>query len=503
MPHRVAARGRAAWSARPVPAVVVSVAVKPGDVVAAGDRLVILEAMKTYIEVAAEQAGRVREVLVLPNTQVGLGQAAASASTPWRATPPSPRSPRVRFDALGRAAQERGPLDDLRSLVLGYDVDAAAMRPPAATVATDRWRREDDVLETFLDLLRLFRRRSVEGPEDADGPAETRAGATEHFYAYLRDLSGRGQGLPPSFVAKLRRALAHYGVTDLERTPALHESLLPDLSSRAAGSTSRPGRSLALLRRRIEAVNEDQVHADDRSRELLDRLIVETQGLLPAVNDGAREARYLYFERAVLDSTRRRLFEEAAGHLAALGAGTADPREHLDALVESPHPLFGFLAARLPGAAAPLRRTMAARPPRPLPTACRSERSAPSRPAAAAPSRSRPTPSKIAPSRRSSPSSRSSASTRRWRAARAAPPACPRATTSTSTSTPGKRVGSTRPTLTARRIGERLAATDFPRRVRGVVVAIAAAGRRPALHLPPGRPTGASSSRPTSAACTR
>jgi acetyl/propionyl-CoA carboxylase alpha subunit/acetyl-CoA carboxylase carboxyltransferase component len=359
LPHRVVREGAGVVRA-PSPAVVVSVAVKPGDLVAAGDRLVTLEAMKCYIEVAAEQSGRVREVLVLANTQVGPGKPllVIEAEDGGAAVAAAPRA---RFDALAAHGEARCALDQLRSLVLGYDVGAPAVLAAPAGAPSERWGLEDDVLETFVDLLQLFRRQSATGPSDVDGEEDVRAGPTEHFFAYLRDLSGRGEGVPPSFIAKLRRALAHYGVGDLERTPALHESLFRICKARQR-LDAQVEPLLALLQRRIDAVETDHNHAGDRSRELLDRLIAETHGRLQALNDGARELRFLYFERAVLDASRQRVFDEAGAHLAAL---VADPpaverRAHLEALARSPHPLLGFLTAQLPRASPALRHAMSA-----------------------------------------------------------------------------------------------------------------------------------------------
>ena len=39
-------------------------------------------------------------------------------------------------------------------------------------------------------------------------------------------LETAGEGLPPAFVSTLRRALSHYGVESLDRSPELEESLL-------------------------------------------------------------------------------------------------------------------------------------------------------------------------------------------------------------------------------------------------------------------------------------
>ena len=50
-------------------------AAKPGDRVAVGDPLVIVEAMKMEITLTADEAGTVREVLVSQGSPVSAGQA--------------------------------------------------------------------------------------------------------------------------------------------------------------------------------------------------------------------------------------------------------------------------------------------------------------------------------------------------------------------------------------------------------------------------------------------
>ncbi len=57
----------------PAPAVVVSIAVKPGDTVKVGDRLAVLEAMKMEMQVVAPFSGKVRQVMIIPNVQVDTG----------------------------------------------------------------------------------------------------------------------------------------------------------------------------------------------------------------------------------------------------------------------------------------------------------------------------------------------------------------------------------------------------------------------------------------------
>lgn len=69
-PADTAARGSASAVTAPFPAVVTEVRVAPGDEVAAGDVLVVIEAMKMLHSLAAAGAGRVDEVRIAPGDQV-------------------------------------------------------------------------------------------------------------------------------------------------------------------------------------------------------------------------------------------------------------------------------------------------------------------------------------------------------------------------------------------------------------------------------------------------
>ena len=57
----------------PAPAVVVSIAVTPGALVSAGERLAVLEAMKMEMPIVAPFSGRVRQIMAIPNVQVDAG----------------------------------------------------------------------------------------------------------------------------------------------------------------------------------------------------------------------------------------------------------------------------------------------------------------------------------------------------------------------------------------------------------------------------------------------
>ena len=93
-------------------------------------------------------------------------------------------------------------------------------RPPDSDEIS---RREDEILNIFVDICSLFRRKpSVHDLAGGEAPS-----TEAYLFSYSRMLETHGEGLPPAFVEALRRTLAHYGVTD-------------------AGPLARTGRELAL-----------------------------------------------------------------------------------------------------------------------------------------------------------------------------------------------------------------------------------------------------------------
>ncbi len=285
----------------------------------------------------------------------------------------APVPARVRFDApAGLAAPSsegaaRGDgLAEVRRLMLGYDFDPAeverqlAALPAANPANAANPASEKEILRAvavfapFADIAALFRRQP--DPGIADG---ARHSAEEYLGIYLRDLDARGAGLPASFLDRLRRALAHYGTPDLDRSPALEESLF-----RLALAHRRRARQvppvLTLLERLLAAGGLEDAPA---LRDLLDRMIAETQGREPAVHDLAREVRYRGFDRPLLRAAGERIYASAEADLARLGAPGLSPEERaarIGALVECTEPLHRLLSQRFatqagraePGAAA-------------------------------------------------------------------------------------------------------------------------------------------------------
>jgi biotin carboxyl carrier protein len=343
-PHRIT-RGEGTVVRAPAPAVVVQTHVQPGDEVQAGDPLVVVEAMKMEMSVTAPAAGTVTSV-VARNVQVGPGDPVARLAPRAEAQGdlPPPRFERLAVApeaAASPEAERRRTSEDLRRLVLGYDVDAAdaaglasqwvavcADLPPEDDDAA--FRAEDEVLAVFADLLAVSAPRMPAGPE-----AEFLRAPADPFPAYLRSLDPADETLPASFLEDLQRALAHYGIRSLAPTEELRRAVYQMARSHQRAALQAPA-IVAILDRRLQHVEELREHAGPEGRDLLDRLITVAQPRLPAVADLAREVRYRYFDQPVVEHAFDLHYRRAQRHLAAFALKPgADHRRRIQALVGS------------------------------------------------------------------------------------------------------------------------------------------------------------------------
>jgi acetyl/propionyl-CoA carboxylase alpha subunit/acetyl-CoA carboxylase carboxyltransferase component len=110
--------------AAPLAGTVVSVAVAPGDQVATGDELLVVEAMKMEHELRAQAAGLVREVLVTPGVTVAAGHvlvvlAESGTDVAERAQADAVPPDHIRPDLAEARDRHRIGLDEGRSEVTG------------------------------------------------------------------------------------------------------------------------------------------------------------------------------------------------------------------------------------------------------------------------------------------------------------------------------------------------------------------------------------------------
>jgi len=359
--HRID-RGEGQVVVAPAPAVVVEAKVEPGQEVRAGDPLVVLEAMKMEMSVTASQAGRVRWV-VGSNVQVGAGepvvrlepeQAAAVAAYPVDLD----RLASVPGESASRKGECRVVSEKLRRLVLGYDVDGAEAGDLAGRWSAvcrtmppddpDVVRAEDEVLGIFADMLAVAARRLPSGPE-----AEFMRAPADPLPLYVRTLDPGNESLPAAFVDDLRRALSHYGVGTLERTPELEDAVFLMFRSHQRTGRQVPA-ILAILDRRLEQVDQLREAVGSSGRDLLDRLVLAAQERHPAVADLAREVRYRFFGQPLVERAFDLSYRRVQRHLVAIALQpNADHGRRIQALVGSPMPLRAILIPSLLSAEPP------------------------------------------------------------------------------------------------------------------------------------------------------
>ena len=364
VPHRIT-REQQGLVRAPSSALVVAVAVKEGDQVSAGDRLLVLEAMKMETSLLAPFGGRVREVLVHPNVQVPPGAPLLFIE----AEDEQPRESAAEQIDLAELCEEPAGADTreavlarMRSILLGFDLAPAQLQPLMA-----RWQalagepsralvEEARLLAIFVDGCALFRR---EPPRD-EALDEVRRSAGEYLFTYLRDVGAGGAGLPEAFVERLRRALRHYGVRDLTpRTAELDEALFRICTAHEREELHAAA-AFALLERWLQAPAGALAELGPRLSALLERTVAETRQRHPALHDLAREVRFRHFERPLVEEARHRVYAEAEAHLLALCGPAPDPQRsrHVEALVDCPQPLAALLSGRFQEADASLRQAI-------------------------------------------------------------------------------------------------------------------------------------------------
>jgi acetyl/propionyl-CoA carboxylase alpha subunit/acetyl-CoA carboxylase carboxyltransferase component len=346
----------------PAPALVVAAPVAVGDEVAAGAPVLVLESMKMETVVSAPFAARVRELLVAAGAQVETGtplvrlepleQDAESAGSAGTSAAVEPLD---LPDDLTAAPSARAAayLEDLRGLLLGFDLEQQAAartlsdyqqaRAELLTSGQTPLRSEAAVFSAFADLCELARNR----PADEEVSDLRVHSPREYFHAYLHSLDFDREHLPDAFRNRLARVLTHYGVTDLERSPALEEAVFRIF-------LAQPGASLHLntvttLLRHWVGDPAPEGDAAGEVREVLDRLVAATQLRYPIVGDLARSVRFRWFDQPLVDAARATVLAGVGDEVSYLSDNPDAPdyTSRIEALAAIPEQVVRFLAARL------------------------------------------------------------------------------------------------------------------------------------------------------------
>ncbi|MEV0643680.1 carboxyl transferase domain-containing protein [Phytomonospora sp. NPDC050363] len=342
----------------PMPALVVATPLEVGAEVEAGAPVLVLESMKMETVLRAPFKARLKECAVSVGSQVETGAALLrlepladeeAGDSPAVAAveldlPPEPTERPV-------AERVRRGLEDLRGLLLGFDVDphdegrvlddylaarrAAGPRPLAAELA---------LVDLFADLAELSRNR----PTGEDGGSDTHVhSAREYFHTYLQSLDVERAGLPPAFQTKLTKALGHYGVTDLERTPEVEAAVFRVFLAQQRSSADAAVVT-AVLRSWLQEPAPDEAMREPAGL-VLERLMAATQVRFPVIADLARGVVFSWFAQPLLRRNRALVYAGVRKHLRHLDAhpDAADRAERIAEMVRTTEPLVRLLGQRL------------------------------------------------------------------------------------------------------------------------------------------------------------
>ncbi|GAB3458186.1 ATP-binding protein [Actinophytocola sediminis] len=359
--HRVS-RDEGGVVRSPAPALVVATPLAVGAEVDAGAPVLVLESMKMETVLRAPFRARLKECVVAVGSQVETGAPllrleplADDEDTEDTATESAveldlPAAPSA-APAPERAA--RG-LEDLRSLLLGFDVDPhderrvlddyLAAREVAAGDGHRPLAEELELVEVFANLTELSRNRPLGGDGDGTGHVHS---AREHFHTYLQSLDVERAVLPESFRARLATALGRYGVTELDRSPELEAAVFRIFLAQQRAAVDA-GVVATLLRAWLR-----EPPPDDALREpvglALEQLVAATQVRFPVVADLARGVVFAWFGQPLLRRNRARVYANVRKHLRHLDAhpDAPDRAERVAEMVASTEPLVRLLGQRL------------------------------------------------------------------------------------------------------------------------------------------------------------
>ena len=361
--HRIS-REEASVIRSPAPALVVATPLAAGAEVEAGSPVLVLESMKMEAVLRAPFKALVKECLVSVGSQVEASEpllrlepltsdADAEAAAAPGAVFADLSLPAAPGD-LPAAARARRGQEILRSLLLGFDGDLLdegqllddylADRQAAAADGHSPLAGELELIEVFADLAELARDRPVSKEGDSDGHVHS---PREYFHGYLQCLDVERAGLPEACKAKLARALRHYGVTELKRSPGLEAALFRiflALRPESADATV----IAALLRAWLREPPPDVLLRESASL-ALERLVVATQVRFPLLGDLARCVVFTWFAQPLLRRNRARAYVRVREQLSYLDAhpDAADRAECVAEIVRSTEPLMRLLGQRL------------------------------------------------------------------------------------------------------------------------------------------------------------
>jgi len=359
------------------PAVVVAIAVEPGDRVTAGQSIGILEAMKMEIGFDAPVTGVVTEVRARKGQQVAAGDVLLVIDPSGGETSEEGvrrrRQLREQPDPLERlfqplaggglgepdllaadraAAEDRrsaieAAREEVRRVLLGYDANperserlSEFLEAPLPDQLSVEFRHELAEIRRELELFADVARLSVRSPR-ASVSGELGPSNSERLRMYVRRVRAGGSGIAEEFLELVSTALAHYGITSLEPSSALERAVLRILAAQLP-SELRDRLVLGLLRR-VTALAQSgvQLRADTELASALRGIAGMRGAVSHAVADAAIEASYVIFESPAIEREAERTSKRVEAWLAAVESQpTAPPEDVLRHVADAPRGVF-------------------------------------------------------------------------------------------------------------------------------------------------------------------
>ncbi|GIH10409.1 fused acetyl/propionyl-CoA carboxylase subuit alpha/methylmalonyl-CoA decarboxylase subunit alpha [Rhizocola hellebori] len=342
----------------PAPALVVATPHAVGDEVEAGAAVLVLESMKMETVLRTPVRAKLRELNVAVGSQVESGAPLLrlepigdDSDTPAAVAEKVDLDLPPEQDGLSPQTRVARDIADLRSLLLGYDVDPSDERRALSAYLAGRAElgsrpveAEAELLQVFADLSELSRNRAA----GEESKADTRVHSPrEYFHTYLQSLDVERAALPEAFRQRLARVLAHYGVDSFERTPALEQAVF-----RIFLAQQRASADAGVIAALLNVWLADPMPGDGQ-RELVGRaiehLISATQVRFPLISDLARSIVFRWAAQPMLRRKRAEVYNDVREHLRHLDRhpDSADRGERIASMVASPEPLVRLLAQRI------------------------------------------------------------------------------------------------------------------------------------------------------------
>jgi acetyl/propionyl-CoA carboxylase alpha subunit/acetyl-CoA carboxylase carboxyltransferase component len=370
VPHRIA-RDDGGIIRNRAPALMVAIPVQVGDKVEVGDVIAVVESMKMETSFVAPFRGRVSEVLAAPNVHLDAHAPIMRLESLEDDGGAAPTGAPLEFGALAGEPPSEVParchdnLLRLERLVLGYDIhpdEVAGIVDDLHGACADPLASDPELIAGEHRLLEIYADLGVltQPRREEEDPAEALLSSPqEHLNAYLRSLDAEAEGLPERFVERLRRALAHYGIPSLDRTPELEAACHRLYLSQQRAGVARAV-VLTILDRRLEQADDLAGHVGEDFRDALVRLAAATESRDQVIADLARETRFHYFDEPLILAARDEAYAAMEEHVAALAEDPerADRDERIAALVACPRPLAPLLSGRMREASPALQRAL-------------------------------------------------------------------------------------------------------------------------------------------------